>query len=182
MLNRVATFPRNSLPAPHRHHQNANKYQHLPPTVAHYRQFYGHLHYLHYKPNSPLQAHYRQSRVLYHWLPPVMKKYRHAGSVVVKLCTSNTNNKTSHCFENKPLSVYLCDCKSMWRSSEHHDFFALQQGCSNISSCGCPSTSNGGQKADQIRGEIHICKNLDGTLGVFHLPSTHNFFFGEAPV
>ena len=36
LRSRVATFPQNSLPAPHRHHQNANKYQHLPPTVTHY--------------------------------------------------------------------------------------------------------------------------------------------------
>ena len=93
LLTRVATFPQNSLPAPHRHHQNANKYQHLPPTIAHYRQIYRHLHYLHYKPNLPLPALNRQPRVIYHRLPPVMKKYQHAGSVVVKLCISTTDQR-----------------------------------------------------------------------------------------
>ena len=39
---RVATFPKNSLPAPHRHHQNASNYQHFLLTVAHYRQIYRH--------------------------------------------------------------------------------------------------------------------------------------------
>ena len=40
ILIRDATFPQNPLPAPHRHRQNANKCQHLPPTMAHYRQIY----------------------------------------------------------------------------------------------------------------------------------------------
>ena len=57
--------------------------------MAYYRQVYRHLHYLYYKPNLPLPAVYQQPRVWYHWLRPVMEKYRHAGSVVVKLCISN---------------------------------------------------------------------------------------------
>ena len=33
------------------------------------------------------------SGAIYHWPPPVMKKYRHAGSVVMKLCISNWSAK-----------------------------------------------------------------------------------------
>ena len=81
-------FPKNQLPPPHRHHEKGNKYRHLPPTMAHYRQTYRHLHYFHYKPKLSLQAFYRQQQVIYHRLPAVIKKYRHVGSVVVKLCIS----------------------------------------------------------------------------------------------
>ena len=35
----------------HRHHQNLNKHEQLPPTMAHYRQIYRHLHYMYHKPN-----------------------------------------------------------------------------------------------------------------------------------
>ena len=35
----------------HRHHQNLNKHEQLPPTMAHYRQIHRHLHYMYHKPN-----------------------------------------------------------------------------------------------------------------------------------
>ena len=65
-LLELQLFLQNPLPAPHRRHLNANKYQHLPPTMAHYRQIYRHLNYLYYKTNLPLPALYRQPMPIYH--------------------------------------------------------------------------------------------------------------------
>ena len=59
--------------------------------MAHSRQIYQHLHYLYYQTKLLLPALYRQPRVIYQRLPAVMKKYRHAGSVVVRFSISSQN-------------------------------------------------------------------------------------------